>query len=80
MPVIAPDLKAISRPEARLTEAAWAVRTLARTETCMPMKPAAPERTAPIRNPMAAVEDRRSQAAMKTMTPTTAMVLYWRVR
>ena len=28
-------------------EAAWAVRTLARTETFMPMNPAAPERMAP---------------------------------
>ena len=33
--------------------AAWAVRTLARTETCMPMKPAAPDSTAPIRKPIA---------------------------
>ena len=33
--------------------AACAVRTLARTETFMPMKPAAPDRIAPIRKPMA---------------------------
>jgi hypothetical protein len=33
--------------------AASAVRTLARTETFMPMKPVAPDRTAPIRKPMA---------------------------
>ena len=33
--------------------AACAVRTLARTETFMPMKPAAPESTAPIRKPTA---------------------------
>ncbi len=58
MPVMAPDLKAMSRPAARLLEAACAVRTLARTETCMPMKPAAPESTAPIRKPIAAVADR----------------------
>ena len=34
--------------------AAWATRTLARTETFMPIKPAAPDSTAPIRKPMAA--------------------------
>ena len=61
---------------ARLTEAAWAVRTLALTETCMPMKPAAPESTAPIRKPMAAAPDNRTHAAMKTTTPTMAMVVY----
>lgn len=36
IPVMAPDLKAMSRPAARLLEVACAVRTLARTETCMP--------------------------------------------
>ncbi len=33
--------------------AACAVRTLARTETFMPMKPQAPDSTAPIRKPSA---------------------------
>ena len=51
MPVTAPDLKATSRPPPSDTVAAWAVRTLARTETFMPMKPAAPDSTAPIRKP-----------------------------
>ena len=73
---MAPDLKAMSRPAARLTDAACAVRTLARTETCMPMKPAAPDSTAPIRKPMAAVAERRTQAATKTTAPTMAMVMY----
>ncbi len=41
----------------------------------MPMKPAAPDRTAPIRKPIAAVPERSSQAAMKTTMPTMAMVL-----
>ena len=80
MPVMAPDLKAMSRPEDRLTDAACAVRTLARTETCMPMKPATPDSTAPIRKPTAAVAESSSQAPTKTTTPTMAMVLYWRVR
>ncbi|MNL51893.1 hypothetical protein D3C87_1750290 [compost metagenome] len=80
MPVIAPDLKAISSPAARLCEDACAVRTLARTETCMPIKPAAPDRTAPIIKPKAAVPDRSSHASMATTTPTAAIVMYWRVR
>jgi hypothetical protein len=62
MPVMAPDLKAMSRPAARLLDAACAVRTLARTETCMPMKPAAPDSTAPIRKPIAAVMESSHQA------------------
>ena len=49
MPVTAPDLNATSRPPARpLVAAAWAVRALARTETFMPMKPAAADRQAPM--------------------------------
>ena len=48
---MAPALKASSRPSASERIAAWAVRTLARTETFMPMKPAAPESTAPIEKP-----------------------------
>ena len=80
MPVMAPDLKAMSRPAARLWDAACAVRTLARTETFMPMKPAAPDSTAPMRKPKAASGDRSHQAMMKTTTPTIAMVVYCRVR
>ncbi len=53
MPVIAPALKASSRPPASEVIAACAVRTLARTETFMPMKPAAPESTAPMAKPIA---------------------------
>ena len=53
MPVMAPALKASSRPPASELIAACAVRTLARTETFMPMKPAAPDSTAPIRKPIA---------------------------
>ena len=44
MPVMAPALNEISRPRASDSEAPCAVRTLARTETFMPMKPAAPDR------------------------------------
>ena len=52
MPVMAPALKASSSPPASELIAACAVRTLARTETFMPMKPATPDSTAPIRKPM----------------------------
>ena len=47
-PVMAPARNASSRPPASELIAACAVRTLARTETFMPMKPAAPDRIAPI--------------------------------
>ena len=78
---MAPERKAMPRPAARLWVAACAVRTLARTETFMPMKPAAPESTAPIRKPIADGDADRSQATMmKTTTPTMAMVVYWRRR
>ena len=59
MPVTAPALKARSRPPASEPMAACAVRTLARTETFMPMKPAAPESTAPIRKPIATSQPSR---------------------
>ena len=80
MPVIAPERKAMARPAARLLLAAWAVRTLARTETIMPMKPAEPERMAPIRKPMPTVIDRNQAMMTNTTTPTAAMVVYWRRR
>ncbi len=59
IPVIAPALKAISRPPASELIAAWAVRTLARTETFMPMKPASPESTAPMAKPMPTSQPRK---------------------
>ena len=80
MPVMAPDLKARSRPAPRLFCAATAVRTLARTDTFMPMKPVAPDSTAPIRKPPAANLPRRMKSRTRTTTPTMAMVVYWRRR
>ncbi len=56
MPVTAPERKAMSRPPASDFVAACAVRTLARTDTFMPMKPAAPDRIAPIAKPIATVQ------------------------
>ena len=80
MPVMAPALNEMSRPRASDSEAPCAVRTLARTETFMPMKPAAPDRIAPTRKPMATVHDSRNPRMTKMTMPTTAMVAYWRRR
>ena len=59
MPVIAPPLKATSSAGPMPCVAACAVRTLARTETFMPMKPQAPDSTAPITKPTAVVPSRK---------------------
>ena len=77
---MAPERNAMSRPAARLWLAACAVRTLARTDTIMPAKPATPERMAPITKPMATGIDSSQARMMKTTTPTIAMVRYWRLR
>ena len=60
--------------------AAWAVRTLARTEMFIPMKPQAPESTAPSTKPMAVIPSRNTPIRMVRITPTMAIVLYWRAR
>ena len=60
--------------------AACAVRTLARTETFMPMKPQAPESTAPTTKPMAVVTSSTMAIRIASTTPTMAMVLYCRAR
>ena len=76
MPVIGAGAEGESRPPASELVAACAVRTLARTETCMPMKPAAPESTAPIRKPTATSQPSRQPTMTKMTTPTMAMVVY----
>ena len=80
MPVTAPALNEIARPSASDLVAACAVRTFARTDTFMPMKPAAPESTAPIRKPIATSAPSRNHRPMNTTTPTIAIVMYWRFR
>ena len=60
--------------------AAWAVRTLARTETFMPMKPVAPESTAPIREADGGELARERASSTRTTMPTMPMVVYWRRR
>ena len=59
MPVMAPARKASSSPPASEPIAACAVRTLARTDTFMPMKPAAPDRIAPTAKPTATSQPRK---------------------
>ncbi|GJD77452.1 hypothetical protein NBEOAGPD_0657 [Methylobacterium gregans] len=80
MPVTAPDLNATSRPPPSEVEAACAVRTLARTETFMPMNPATPESTAPIRKPTATLIPRKTASTTKSTIPTTPIVAYCRRR
>ena len=60
--------------------AACAVRTLALTETFMPMKPQAPDSTAPSTKPIAVVVSRKNAIAIASTTPTSAIVLYCRAR
>ena len=80
MPVMAPPLNATFRASFMPLVAASAVRTFARTETFIPIKPQAPERTAPTTKPIAVAKSRKSAIRMVKTTPTIAIVLYWRDR
>ena len=80
MPVIAPARKAMVRPPCSEVRAASAVRTFAFTETFMPTKPVTPERTAPITKPTAGDEAEETPTSTATITPTMAIVRYWRLR
>ena len=80
MPVTAPARKAMERPSASERVEACAVRTLARTDTSMPTKPAVPDSTAPIRKPTATSQPSSTPTMTKITTPAMAMVVYWRVR
>ena len=76
MPVMAPPRNATSSAGPMPRVAAWAVRTLALTEMFMPMKPQAPESTAPIRKPTAVGMSRNTPISTVSTTPTMPMVLY----
>ena len=82
MPVIAPPLKATSSAGPMPLVAACAVRTLARTETFMPMNPHAPDSTAPSTKPPAVSMRCALSSPMKmkmriaSTTPTIAIVRY----
>ena len=77
---MAPARKAISSPPASEPMAACAVRTLARTDTFMPIKPVAPDRMAPTAKPTATSQPSKKPTIRKMTTPTTAMVVYCRRR
>ena len=77
---MAPARNAISKPPASELIAACAVRTLARTETFMPMKPAAPDRIAPMAKPTATSQPSRKPTIRKITMPTIAIVVYCRRR
>ena len=82
MPVTEPPLKARLSAAWRPLYAACAVRTLARTVTHMPMKPARAEPTVPMMNPMAVhlPSSGTSASATTKTTATIATVLYSRAR
>ena len=75
-----PPLKATSSAGGTPPRAASATRVLARTETFIPMKPVAPESTAPITKPTAVFQSCRSKSTIASGTATAAMIVYWRFR
>ena len=77
---MAPDWKEMFSAGTMPFSAAAAVRTLARTDTFMPMKPARPDSTAPSTKPRAVRKDMVNRSSTATTTPTMAMVRYWRFR
>ena len=46
----------------------------------MPMKPVAPESTAPMKNPIATDHPRKYAKMKKITIPTRPIVVYWRLR
>jgi hypothetical protein len=77
---MAPPLKATFSALATPPRALSATRALARTDTFMPMKPAAPEKAPPITNPMAVRTSRAMASTMASTTATMPMIWYWRLR
>ena len=78
---MAPPRKAASSARrATPPRAASATRAFARTETFMPMKPAAADSRPPIAKPIATSMFCSGISAMNSTTPTPAMTVYWRVR
>ena len=80
MPVTAPPRKATSSAGPIPPRAASATRALARTDTFIPMKPAAAEASPPIRKPIATWMFCSGMRATKSTTPTIPIVVYWRRR
>jgi hypothetical protein len=78
--VTAPPLNATSSAGEVPPRAASATRAFMRTDTFIPMKPAAAEKLPPMMKPMAT----RTFSAMSRTTastiPITPMIVYWRLR
>ncbi len=75
-----PPLKATSSAGGTPPRAASATRAFARTETFMPMKPAAPESVPPITKPIAVSTSRRIDQQDREHDRDHAMIVYWRFR
>jgi hypothetical protein len=81
MPVTAPPRNATSSAGPMPPRAASATRAFARTDTFMPMKPAAPEARPPSTKPSATqMLSWRKKSPMARTTPTMPMVVYCRRR
>ncbi len=80
MPVIAPPLKATPRAGPTPPRALSATRAFARTDTFMPMKPAAAEKQPPMRKPIAVRMSIAIASITASTTATMPMIWYWRVR
>ena len=76
MPVIAPPRKAAFSAGGMPPRAASATRQFARTETFMPMKPAAADRQPPIAKPTATSIDCSGIRTTNSTTPTIPIVVY----
>ena len=80
MPVTAPPRNAADSAAPMPERAASATRAFERTDTFMPMKPAAADSRPPIAKPIATRMFCSGISAMNRTTPTMPIVVYWRRR
>jgi hypothetical protein len=80
MPVTAPPRKATFSAFATPPRAASATRAFERTDTFIPMKPAAAEKAPPITNPIAVSMSSAIASRIASTTATAPMIVYWRFR
>ena len=80
MPVTAPPRKATWSAAATPPRADSATRAFERTETFMPMKPAAAENVPPITKPIAVSMSSAIASRIASTTATAPMIVYWRLR
>ena len=77
---MAPPLKATSSAAETPPRADSATLAFARTDTFMPMKPAAPEKAPPMAKPMAVSMLSAIASRIASTTATMPMIWYWRLR